>query len=123
MVSLRNISAFAILDGDTYRLKRLVQGRFFGQHSVKFLEGSRFLMFDNLGREGRHGPSRLLMVDVEDGTETTIFPNDRTPAHLRNMYLVKGGEISISPQIVAGSSYHSPWQGRRWKSDSATVRY
>ena len=97
VVSLRNISAFAILDGDTYRLKRLVRGQFFGQHSVKFLEGSRFLMFDNLGREGRHGPSRLLMVDVEDGTETTIFPNDKTPAHLRNMYLVKGGGISISP--------------------------
>lgn len=97
VVSLRNISAFAILDGDTYRLKRLVRGRFFGQHSVKFLEGSRFLMFDNLGREGRHGLSRLVMVDIEDSTETTIFPNDKTPAHLRNMYVEKAGGISISP--------------------------
>ena len=97
VVSLRNISAFAILDGDTYRLKRLVRGGFFEQHSVKHLEGSRFLMFDNMGREGRHGPSRLLMVDVEDGTETTIFPNDGTPAHLRNLYSIRKGGISISP--------------------------
>lgn len=97
VVSLRNISAFAILDGDTYRLKRLVRGGFFEQHSVKHLEGSRFLMFDNLGREGRHGPSRLLMVDIADGTETTIFPNDGTPAHLRNLYSSTRGGISISP--------------------------
>ena len=96
MVSLRNISAFAILDGDTYRLKRLVRGGFFMQHSVMHLEGTRFLMFDNLGREGRHGPSRLLMVDIADGTETTIFPNDRTPAHLRNLYahsVLSSGDI------------------------------
>ena len=97
VVSLRNISAFAILDGDTYRLKRLVRGGFFMQHSVMHLEGTRFLMFDNLGREGRHGPSRLLMVDIADGTETTIFPNDRTPAHLRNLYSTTRGGISISP--------------------------
>ena len=97
VVSLRNISAFGILDGDTYRLKRLVRGGFFGQHSVTHLEGSRFLMFDNMGREGRHGPSRLLMVDIVDGAETTIFPNDGTPAQLRNLYSRIRGSISISP--------------------------
>ena len=97
VVSLRNISAFAILDGDTYRLKRLIRGGFFEQHSVQHLEGTRFLMFDNLGREGRHGPSRLLMVDIANGTETTIFPNDGTPAHLRNLHSTTRGGISISP--------------------------
>lgn len=61
------------------------------------LEASRVLMFDNRGREGPHGPSRLLMVDLVDGTETTIFPNDRTPEHLRNLYSGHGGGISISP--------------------------
>ena len=97
VVSLRNLSAFAILDGGTHRLKRLLRGGFFGQHSVVHLEGSRFLMFDNWGREGRHGPSRLLMVDVADGTETTIFPNDSTPEHLRNLHSKRRGGVSISP--------------------------
>ena len=54
-------------------------------------------MFDNKGREGPYGPSRLLMVDIGDGTETTIFPNDRTPEHLRNLYSNRRGGISISP--------------------------
>lgn len=97
VVSARNLSAFAILDGDTHRLKRLFRGGFFGQHNVRHLEGSRFLMFDNWGREGAHGPSRLLMVDIVDGAETTIFPNDGTPEHLRNLYLDSQGGISISP--------------------------
>lgn len=97
VVSARNLSAFAVLDRDTHRLKRLLRGGFFGQHSVRHLEGSRFLMFDNWGREGTHGPSRLLMVDIVDGTETTIFPNNRTPEHLRNLYSMAKGGISISP--------------------------
>lgn len=97
VVSLRKISAFAILDENTYQLKRLIRGRFFGQHDVLHFEESRFLMFDNLGREGTYGPSRLLMVDIANGTETTIFPNNRTPDHLRNLYSFQGGGISISP--------------------------
>ena len=97
MVSMRNLSAFAILDGEIpHRLKRLVQGGFFRQHHVKHFEGLRFLMFDNMGRADPYGPSRLLMVDLANGTETTIFPNDRTPEHLRNLYSETGGGISIS---------------------------
>lgn len=96
VVSLRNISAFVILDGDTYRLKQLIRGSFFERHSVKYLKGSKFLMFNNLGREGTHGPSRLLMVDMANGAETTVFPNDRTPEHLRNLFSYRNGGISIS---------------------------
>ena len=36
------------------------------------------------------------MVDLANGTETTVFPNDRTPEHLRNLYSETGGGISIS---------------------------
>ena len=97
MVSLRNLNAFGILDGKSYQLKKLVRGGFFQQHGVTHLEGSKFLMFDNLGTDGVHGPSRLLMVDLADGEETTIFPNDRTPEHLRDLYSYRAGYISISP--------------------------
>ena len=97
VVSLRNLSAFGILDGKSHRLKKLVRGGFFLQHSVTHLEGAKFLMFDNWGGDGIHGPSRLLMVDLADGKETTIFPNDGTPEHLRGMFSSIEGHIAVSP--------------------------
>ena len=81
-LSLRNISAFVILDGETSRVKRLVRGTFSRQHSVQHLKDSVFLMFDNHGGDEIGGPSRLLEFDLADGAERTIFPNPDTPAHL-----------------------------------------
>ena len=97
VVSLRNLSAFAILDSESGQLKRLVRGSFLQQHSVQHLEGSTFLMFDNLGHDHVGGPSRLLMVDISDGRETTIFPNETTPEALRSLFSKKRGSIDISP--------------------------
>ena len=97
VVSLRNVSAFVILDAESGRVKRLVRGSFRWQHSVQHWKGSRFLLFDNQGNDGAHGPSRLLMVDLADGRETTIFPNDGTPATLRGLFSRVAGKISISP--------------------------
>ena len=97
VASLRNLSAFAILDGETGRVKRLVRGSFFYQHSVQHLTGATFLMFDNWGGDGAYGPSRLLMIDLADGRETTLFPNDQTPEPLRNLFNHGQGAIDISP--------------------------
>ena len=97
VASLRNLSAFAILDGESGRVKRLVRGSFFYQHSVQHLTGATFLMFDNWGGDGVHGPSRLLMIDLADGQETTLFPNDRTPKPLQNLFTRGEGAIDISP--------------------------
>ena len=97
VVSLRNLSAFAILDSETGHLKRLVRGSFLQQHSVQHLEGSTFLLFDNLGHDHVGGPSRLLMVDVSNGRETTVFPNENTPEALRTLFSQTAGSIDISP--------------------------
>ena len=97
VASLRNLSAFAIIDRDSRRLKRLVRGGFFMQHSVKHLEGAKFLMFDNWGGDETQGPSRLLMVDLATGSETTIFPNVATPEPLQNLFSIHRGHLSISP--------------------------
>ena len=105
VVSLRNVHAFAVLDRRTHRVKRLVRGDFLDQHAVLHLEGSRFLMFDNLGMDNLGmdaadgaGFSRLLVVDVADGSETTIFPNDATPDHLRQAFFTRlGGDVDLSP--------------------------
>ena len=97
VASLRNLSAFAILDGSDGRLKRLVRGSFTWQHGVRHWRGSKFLMLDNLGSDGTYGPSRVLEVDLADGRERTVFPNARTPEHLRGLYTRRAGDISISP--------------------------
>ena len=100
VVSIRNLHAFALLDRETHRLKRMVRGGFMRQHSVLHFEGSRFLLLDNLGgrtADGALGVSRLLMVDAANGQETTIFPNHRTPDHLREMYMNQRGGLAVSP--------------------------
>ena len=97
VASLRNLSAFAIVDGESGRVKRLVRGSFFYQHSVQHLTGSTFLMFDNCGSDGVHGPSRLLKIDLANYRETTLFPNDQTPQPLRNLFSNSRGVIDISP--------------------------
>ena len=97
VVSMRNVNAFAILDAGSGRVKRLVRGSFRRQHAVHHWRGSRFLLFDNQGDDGRNGPARLLMVDVADGRETTIFPNAGTPEALRGLRSSIMGKISISP--------------------------
>ncbi len=96
VVSLRNLSAFGVLDKDDRRLKRLVRGSFHRQHGVRHLEKARFMMFDNLGTDGTWGPSRLLMVDLATGEETTLFPNDATPAHLRDWFAEIRGQFDVS---------------------------
>ncbi len=97
LVSLRNISAFGFIDGADGRLKRLVRGTFIQQHSVQHLRGTQFLMFDNLGADAEGGPSRLLLVDLSSGAETTIFPNARTPEAFRSMFSATGGHVTVSP--------------------------
>ena len=97
VVSLRNMHAFGVLDGETHRLKRMVRGSFLSQHSVQHLDGARLIMFDNSGTDGAHGPSRLLIVDLADGRETTVFPNDDTPRHLLNFFAPFYGRVDVSP--------------------------
>ena len=97
VVSLRNISAFGIMDSETGRMKRLVQGTFFHQHSVQHLKGSEFLLFDNHGADTEAGPSRILLVDLDGGSirERTIYPLPDTQEDLR-FYSSIRGNISIS---------------------------
>ena len=53
-------------------------------------------MFDNLGHDYVGGPSRLLMVDVSDGRETTIFPNEHTAEAMQGLFSRYRGSIDIS---------------------------
>ena len=96
VVSLRNLSAFGILDKNDHRLKRLVRGSFQRQHGVRHLTGTRFLMLDNMGTDGVYGPSRLLIVDLATSEEITVFPNDGTPEYLRDWFVAVDGQFDVS---------------------------
>lgn len=98
VVSLRNISAFGILDKETGNFKRMIRGTFTKQHSVQHLSGSVFLLFDNLGAEhGGIGPSRILLVDIAHDAvrERTVYPRLDTPFDHR-FFSKTRGNISIS---------------------------
>ena len=98
LVSLRNVGALAVLDGVDGHLKRIWRGSYYGQHGGRVLAspaGLTFLLYDNRGREGEHGPGRLLALDVRSGRERTIFPN-ASGADVRLRSPVKGG-VSIAP--------------------------
>ena len=109
VVSLRNLHAFGILDKDDRRLKRLVRGGFHQQHGVRHLDKARFMMFDNYGTDGVHGPSRLLVVDLATGEETTVFPTDNTPEHLRYFFTDKRGQFDISADRRRVLLTDEPW--------------
>ena len=97
VVSLRNLSAFGILDSETGELKRFVRGTFHMQHSVQHLRGSEFLLFDNQGGDPSGGPSRVLLVDLSDEgvKERTVYPRPETPDELRIFSEIRG-HLSIS---------------------------
>ena len=97
VISLRRLDAFALLDRDDYRLKRFVRGGFLAQHGVQHLTRAQFLLFDNWGTDGRHGPSRLVRVDLATGEETTLFPTHETPPRLSSIFTLGRGHIAVSP--------------------------
>ena len=100
VLSLWQLSAFVVLDRNSFDIKMLVRGTFNRQHSVKHLTGSRFLVFDNWGVEAeRDGSSRVLMIDLADGSETTVFPGPSTPGDLvaANLFTRLRGLMSVSP--------------------------
>src|SRR4030095_9314764 len=75
LVSLRNVSAFGLIDSVTGRLVRVFRGSFVQQHGVRFIDAHTVVMMDNCGGDYAGGPSRVLLFDLADGKERTLFPN------------------------------------------------
>jgi len=97
VVSLRNISAFFILDPEKRELKRMVSGTFLQQHSVHHLSGSKFLIFDNHGGDFQGPASRIVELDLATGMERRIFPNANTPEPFNHVFSGTAGYLDISP--------------------------
>lgn len=121
VLSLRNLSRFAILDRETRQIKHMMAGGFLQQHSVHHLGGTKFLVFDNRGGDAFGPASRIVEVDLATGGERRVFPNADTPEPFREVFTDLSGYLDISPdrQRVLASFTHS---GRAFEVDIGSGR-
>ena len=95
LVSLRNVSALAIIGRTDHAVKYLFTGSFIFQHSAQIVPGGNIVLFDNLGGSPEAGPSRVLLFDPVTGEEKTIFPNKKSPEDVETFSRVVGN-INVS---------------------------
>jgi hypothetical protein len=74
LLSLREPSAIVLLDPATAKIKRLVAGRTAAQHSAAFLPDGTVIAFDNQGGSRSLGGSRIVRLNLVDGSSQTVFP-------------------------------------------------
>jgi hypothetical protein len=100
LVSLREVSAVALLDGGSGAVKYVVSGRTAAQHGPQFLPDGTVLAFDNLGGERKLGGSRVVRLDLVKGTAQTVFPrggahHEQTQA-LLPVHSQTAGQLDVS---------------------------
>jgi len=79
LVSLRNLSALAIIGRSDHKIKLFIKGNFMWQHSAHPLPDGRIVLFDDFGIAEETGASRVMILDPLTQHETTVFPNAQTP--------------------------------------------
>lgn len=96
LVSVREPSTIAVLDGQTGALKRIVTGRTAAQHSAVFLADGTVLVFDNRGGDRELGGTRVARVNLDTGETETVYP--RSKAQLANgpFYADERGRLDVS---------------------------
>lgn len=120
VISLRNLSAVAVLDPATDTITELVRGSFSQQHSVHHLTGAKVVMFDNWGGDADVGRvSRLLELDLALDTERRIFPQPDTPQAGENLFSDRGSHLSLSKDRRRAMVSYSG-EGRGYEVDVAT---
>jgi hypothetical protein len=68
LISLRELNAILLLDGETHEVKwhysADLSGAFRAQHSPRITDHATILLFDNLGSDYENGRSRILEIDI-----------------------------------------------------------
>lgn len=96
VISLRNLSAFAVMRRKDGKILQLFSGSFDHQHSVTPVGNStEVLIFDNWGVDRDAGPSRLLLYDLATKRERTILPNKAMPREA--LFSSANGQLDLSP--------------------------
>jgi hypothetical protein len=119
LISMRNLSAVAVLDPATDTITAVRRGTFLQQHSVHHLEGSKVLMFDNWGGDAMGPGSRLLEVDLATGTERRVFPLPGSEDFVEGLYSHAGSHLDISADRTRALVSFSG-EGKGFEVDIAT---
>ena len=96
LVSLREPSAVVLFDPVTAKIKRVIAGRTAAQHSAKFLPDGTVVAFDNQGGSRSLGGSRIVRLNLVDGSAETVFPT-RASRSMLPFFSVDGGTVTLSP--------------------------
>lgn len=73
LVSIRSLNAVGILDANTKLFKWICAGATIRQHSPRMTKDG-ILLLDNRGGAPGTGGSRLVKIDIDSRTPTTVFP-------------------------------------------------
>jgi hypothetical protein len=95
LVSLRETSSVALLDGKTAAVKYMVAGRTAAQHGAQFLPDGTVLVLDNLGGERALGGTRIVRINLVNGASETVFPKG-AEKDLLPVYTETAGQINVS---------------------------
>ena len=120
LVSARELSAILLLDPVTGRIKHIVAGRTAAQHSAHFLPDGTVLVFDNLGGARSTGGSRIMRLNLADGSAAVAFPTAAS-GKLVPFYSSDGGTVTPSPD-GSRAIISSKDQSRAFEIDVATGR-
>jgi hypothetical protein len=95
LVSLRETSSVALLDGKTGAVKYMVAGRTAAQHGAQFLPDGTVIALDNVGGDRKLGGTRIVRINLLNGASETVFPkgneNDLLP-----VFTEVAGQIDVS---------------------------
>src|SRR3546814_8397284 len=69
LLSFRDIGTLAVIDLDSEEIVWARRGDWAGQHDPDILPNGNILLFDNLGKLGPGGRSRILDTDPQTGAE------------------------------------------------------
>jgi hypothetical protein len=82
LVSLREPSAIVLFDPVLGKIKRMIVGRTAAQHSAKFMPDGTVIAFDNQGGSKSVGGSRIVRLNLVDGSAQTVFPTEASRSML-----------------------------------------
>ena len=96
LVSVREPSVVAILDGQNGEVKYATAGRTAAQHGPQFLPDGSVVIFDNRGGNPALGGTRIMHIDMQTGAANVAFPQrEEGPAMPFSSH--DGGHVAVSP--------------------------
>ena len=96
LVSLREPSAIVLFSPVTGKIKHVTVGRTAAQHSARFLPDGSVIAFDNQGGVSALGGSRIMRLNLVDGSAQVVFPTAASKPMLP-FFSEDGGTVIPSP--------------------------